>query len=428
MLKRPRVVIVGAGFGGLQATQSLANSGADVLLIDRNNYHTFVPLIYQVATGQLDPEHVAYPIRTILRGRANIHFLMAEVQRIDFSEQIIETDRGVIPYNFLVLATGSQTKFWGVPGAIEYAFSIRTLEEAVTLRNQIFSCLERAVHETNPFRRKQLLTFAIVGGGATGVEIAGALVEMFRSRLRQDYPTLDLGQVRLVLVQAGDRLLTEFPEKLGTYTWRRLQKLGVEVHLQTRVSQVTPKAIHLQNNQVISTETTIWAAGLEARFPESSRNLPKARQEKLLVRPTLQLLDQPNVYAVGDLAYVYRNKEPLAGVAPEALQQGIAIARNIKRQLQGKPTKPFSYFNKGRLAIIGCFSGVGKISVFSFTGFLAWFMWLAVHLVYLPGYRNRIIVLLSWLYTYLLGDRAVRLILMPKNATTKNYPRLQSVK
>ncbi|MDB9375872.1 NAD(P)/FAD-dependent oxidoreductase [Nodularia sphaerocarpa] len=417
-MRTPRIVIVGAGFGGLQTAQSLANSGADVCLIDRNNYHTFVPLLYQVATSQLEPEYIAYPIRRILRrfsGKRQKHkpktrFLWAEMQRIDFSAQVVETDRCAIAYDFLVLATGSKTQYLGVTGASEYAFPMRTLEEAIKLRNQILTCLELANQESDRVIRQQLLTFTIVGGGATGVEIAGALMEMLRGKFRRDYPRLDLQQVRLILVQSGDRLLSELPKKLGVYTYNRLSQLGVEIYLQTRVSQVTPESVHLQNNEVIPTATVIWTAGLEANFPQTSAEISTAKKEKILVHPTLQLLEQPNVYAIGDLAYIEQNK-PLAGVAPEALQQGVTVARNIQQQLRGKPAKPFSYFNKGRLAIIGCYSGVGKIGNFAFTGFLAWVMWLGVHLVYLPGYRSRLLVLLSWLYTYLLGDRAVRLIL-----------------
>ncbi|WP_421654615.1 NAD(P)/FAD-dependent oxidoreductase [Leptothermofonsia sp. ETS-13] len=424
MVKRPRVVIVGAGFGGLQAAQSLAGAGADVLLIDRNNYHTFVPLLYQVATAQLAPEQVVYPVRTILRKASNIQFRLAEVQRVDFSAQFVETEDAVIPYDYLVLATGSQTQFLGVPGATEHAFSMKTLEEAVALRNHIFACFEQAAHESDALRRQQLLTIVIVGGGPTGVEMAGALVEVLRGRLRQDYPTLDWRQVRLVLVQAGDRPLADLPKKLGVYTCQRLCQLGVEVYLQTRVKRVTPGAVHLQD-QTILTETVIWTAGLEASPPETSDELSRATKGKLLVRPTLQLLEQSNVYAIGDLAYVRQNGVPLTGVAPEALQQGVTVARNIRLQLQGRAPKPFNYFNKGRLAIIGCFSGVGKIGVFAFTGFLPWLMWLGVHLVYLPGYRNRLLVFITWLHSYLLGDRAIPIIFAPSRTAVRKRVTLQ---
>jgi NADH:ubiquinone reductase (H+-translocating) len=406
-LTTPRIVIVGAGFGGLQAAQSLANSGADICLIDRHNYHTFVPLLYQVATSQLEPEYIAYPIRTILRRCSGVRFFWGEVKRIDFTAQVVYTDECAIAYDFLVMATGSKTQYLGVTGAGKYAFPLRNLTQAVKLRHQILSCLELASQESDPILRQQLLTFTIVGGGATGVEMAGAFTEMLRGKFRRDYPRLDLQQVRLIIVQSGDRLLAELPKKLGNYTYKKLTRLGVEIYLQTRVTEVTKTSVNLHNNEIIPTSTVIWTAGLEANSPETSQDISTAKKGKFLVDPTLQLQAYPNVYAIGDLAYV----EELAGVAPEALQQGVTVARNIQQQIRGKSPKPFSYFDKGRLAIIGCYSGVGKIGKLPLTGFFPWLLWLGVHLVYLPGYRSRLLVLLTWLYTYLLGDRAVRLIL-----------------
>lgn len=411
MLQKYPIVIIGAGFGGLQAAKSLTCSGTDILLIDRNNYHTFVPLLYQVATGQLEPEHIAYPVRTILRRSPGRHFLMAEVKQIDFSERTIRTDSLDIQYDYLVLATGSQTQYLGVVGAEEFALPMRTLAEAVKLRDRIFSCFE-AASRLEPQHRQHLLTFAIVGGGATGVEIVGALVELLGSRLRREYPSLDLCEVKLILLQSGDRLLKEFPAKLGRVAQKHLLKLGVEIRLETRVKRISSTGVYLTNGQEISTATVIWAAGMEAATPDLSEELLKSNKGKLLVSPTLQSLTHPNVYAIGDVAYVESNK-PLSGVAPEALQQGVAVARNITRQLRGQRPQPFRYFNKGRLAMVGCYLGVGKIGRWKLTGFLAWVMWLGVHLVYLPGLRNRLVVLLTWLQTYLLGNRPVRLILSP---------------
>ncbi|AFY92700.1 NAD(P)/FAD-dependent oxidoreductase [Chamaesiphon minutus] len=405
------VVIIGAGFGGLQAAQSLAQSGKEVLLIDRNNYHTFVPLLYQVATAQLEPEHIIYPARTIVRCDRRRHFLLAEVEQIDFAARTIKTDRAEIEYDFLIIATGSKSQYLGVPGAEEFAFSMRSIAQAVTLRNQILACFEAASIEVNPLRRQQLLTFVIIGGGATGAEVAGAFVELLRSRMRHEYPTLNLREVKLILVQSGDCLLSELPPKLGIYTQKYLQKLGVDVRLSTKIDRITPDAVYLQDRQVISTKTVIWTAGVDAAVPDLANDWERGTKNKLRVRPTLQSIEYANVYAIGDAAYVDRAGQTLSGVAPEALQQGVAVARNITRQLRGQLPQPFNYFNKGRLAIIGCHAGVGQIQGWKFTGFLAWIMWLGVHLVYLPGYRNRLFVLLTWLQTYLLGDRVVRSIL-----------------
>ncbi|MEO1399871.1 MAG: NAD(P)/FAD-dependent oxidoreductase [Cyanobacteria bacterium J06635_1] len=410
--KRPRVVIIGAGFGGMQAAQSLSQTGADILLIDRNNYNTFIPLLYQVAAAQIAPEMIAYPLRTVLRRAARMRFLRTEVRRINFAHQIVETDRAIVPYDYLVMATGSQTQYLGVPGANENAFPLRTLEQSVALRNHIIQCFEQAAHEPNLIRRQQLLTFVIVGGGPTGVEVAGTLVELKRS-LKMDYPSLDLRDMQIVLVQSGNNLLVNLPERLGRYTTRKLRQLGVKVHFQTRVSHVTPTSVEFQDGASLSAATVVWAAGLEAALPDTAATPQTARKQKVVVQPTLQLSEHENVYAIGDVAYAQPQGKPLSGVAPEALQQGVAVARNIGRQIRGKAPRPFSYFNKGRLAIIGGYSGVGKIGPILLTGFLPWLMWLSVHLVYLPGFRNRLMVLLSWLHSYGLRDRTVRLILQP---------------
>ena len=411
----PRVVVVGAGFGGMQTAQSLAKSGADVLLIDRNNYNTFVPLLYQVAAAQIEPESIAYPLRTVLRRAKNTQFMLAEVRQVDFDHQLIKTDNAVVPYDYLVLATGSQTQYLGVPGAADYGFPLRTLDQAVALRHHILHRFEQAVIEPDPVRRRQLLTFVIVGGGPTGVEMAGTLVELKKS-LRCDYPGLNWQDMQIVLVQSGDNLLANLPPRLGRYTARKLNKLGVSLYFNVRVSRVTDSTVELSDGCTLSASTVVWAAGLEAAMPETVVAPPTAPKQKLKVRSTLQLTDYANVYAIGDVAYVENQGKPLTGVAPEALQQGVAVARNIRRQLLGKSPQPFRYFNKGRLAIIGGYGGVGKIGPFLLTGFLPWLMWLSVHLVYLPGFRNRLIVLLNWLHGYGRGDRPVRLILSSRPA------------
>jgi NADH:ubiquinone reductase (H+-translocating) len=408
----PQVVVVGSGFGGMQAAQSLARLGIDVLLIDRSNYHTFVPLLYQVATAQLEPESIVYSVRNLVRrSPRHLRFLLANVDRVDFRQKQLETDAGTIPYDFLVLATGSQTQYLDVSGAAEHALPLRTLPEAVALRNQLLLCFERAAQTDDWRQRQSLLTFVVVGGGATGVEVAGALVELVRHSLVRDYPTMDLRQVQILLVQAGDRLLPDLPASLGHYTYKRLRQMGVEVYLRAKVSQVSPTSVTLETGQEIAATTVIWTAGLEAALPQTlNRDIPTAIKGKVKVRSTLQLVHEPAVYAIGDVAYVEQHGKALAGVAPEALQQGVAVARNIARQQRGKAPLPFNYFNKGRLAIIGGYSGVGQIGRLPLAGFLGWFLWLSVHLVYLPGWRNRLIVFISWLQSYLLHDRSVRLI------------------
>ncbi len=411
MKEIPRVVIIGAGFGGLQAAQSLATTEVEVTLIDRHNYHTFVPLLYQVATAQLSPEQVAVPIRTLLRKANNVRFLQAEVQQIDFVAKEIKTHNHTLTYDFLVLATGTQSQFREIPEAKNYAFPLKNLSHAVNLRHHLLSCFEQAEIEPDWQKRRQLLTISIIGGGATGVELAGALKELVTKVLPRDYSNINPEEITIILIQSGDRLLTELPKALGDYTVRRLRRLGIKVMLQSRVSQVKEDGIKLDDGTWIPTSTVIWAVGVKAAIPKSFPYIPTGRQGKIIVLPTLQVAEYPEVFAIGDLAKVNCQGKSLSGVAPEALQQGVYVARAIRQHLQGKKITPFNYFNKGRLAIIGCYSGVGQIGVVKLTGFLPWLFWLAVHWVYFPDWRNRLMILLTWFHNYFTGDRSVRLIL-----------------
>ncbi|NEO11708.1 MULTISPECIES: NAD(P)/FAD-dependent oxidoreductase [unclassified Moorena] len=409
--QKPKIVIIGAGFAGLRAVKNLARVNAEVLLIDRNNYHTFVPLLYQVATGFIPPESVAYPLRKFLRHAPNTSFLKAEVLEIDFAAKLVKTDQKNINYDYLIIATGSQTKFLGVDGAPKYTYPLQTLDDAVALRDRILSNCEQAISCTDEERRKQLLTFTIVGGGATGVELAGALIELITDTLAKDYRELDLKEVKVILIHSGNRLLADFPDHLGDYTEQALCRRGVQIHFNTRVSSVMPGAIELEEGSIIETGTIIWAVGVKANLPVESDKLATARKDQVCVRSTLQLLEHPEVYAVGDVAYVKQDDKPLLGIAPEALQQGTAVASNLKRQFGGLSLKPFNYFNKGTAAIIARNAGVaylfGRISL---KGWLAWLLWLGIHLYYLPGLSNRLTVLGSWIRDYLTGERNVRQI------------------
>lgn len=405
--RRDLIVIVGAGFGGFQAAQSLAGAAAEVLLIDRQNYHTFIPLIYQVATAQLEPSLVAYPVRTKLRGMKNVRFLQGNVERVDLASKVVEVDGSLITYDYLVIATGAESSFHGVPGAADYAYRLHSLADAIALRNHFLDCFERAAIATSDDERRRLMTFTIVGGGATGVEVAGSLAEWLRGSVRRDFPELT-GWGRIVLVQSGSSLMQEFSQRLGNYTHRKLARLGVDVFLNTRIAEVTPTYARLSDEMTVDTATVVWGAGVQADPPDAPQSLEQAAKGKLVVRETLQLQGHDNVYAIGDVAFFEKDGKPLAGVAPEALQQGVAVARNLRRQSQGEEPKPFRYFNKGRLAIVGGYGGVGRIAGVEFGGCLGWLLWLIVHVTYLPGYRSRLLVLLTWVQNYGTGDRPVR--------------------
>ena len=424
--KKPKIVIIGAGFAGLRAVANLAKVDAEVLLIDRNNYHTFVPLLYQVATGFIPPKTVAYPLKKYLSSCNNARFCQAEVLAIDFKRKFITTDRENINYDYLVIATGSKTKFLGVDGAPKYTYPLRTLNDAVALRDRILSNIERAVTCNDWDRRQQLLTFTIVGGGATGVELAGALQELTQAILTQEYTELDPKQVRIILIHSKQRLLADFPKHLGDYTGRQLRRRGVKIHFQTRVRSVMPGAVELDEGTIIETATIIWTAGVEANLPSDADKISTAKREQVCVRSTLQLLDYPEVYAVGDVAYVEHDGKPLLGIAPEALQQGTAVASNLKRQLQKLSPKPFNYFNKGTAAIIARNAGVayllGRIPL---KGWFAWLLWLAIHLYYLPGLSNRLIVLKSWIEDYFTGKRNLSPTVSQSNKLSSDYAESQ---
>ena len=411
LLYRPRVVIVGAGFGGLWAAQALANSQAEVLVLDRNNYHTFLPLLYQVAAGELEPEDIVYPVRSILRRYPNIRFLMNEVTGIDFASRVVKTTDHVFPYDFLILAVGSTSHFFGVTGAPEYVFQLKTLEQAIALRNHILLNFERTLCETDLPKRKQMLTFTIVGGGPTGVEFAGALAELIHGPLVRDYPQIDFKEeVSILLLEASVHLLPGFPDQLSTYALARLQQRGVEARLQATVSQITSQAIYLKDGMVIPTETVVWTAGVRGEVPPHSGELPEAGNGRLMVLPTLQVSGYPEVYVVGDLAYTEENGHPLPMVAPVAIQEAVKAAQNIILQMKGREPLQFHYRDPGTMVTIGRNAAVVQIRGRSFTGFPAWVLWLGVHLFNLIGFRNRLLVLINWAWDYLFYERALRLI------------------
>jgi NADH dehydrogenase len=406
---RPRVVIIGAGFAGLWAARTLAHSHADVLVLDRNNYHTFFPLLYQVAAAELEPEDIVYPVRSVLRGQQNTRFLMNEVTEIDLVAKQVKTTDHVFPYDFLVLAIGSTSHFFGITGAAEYAFQLKTLEHAIALRNHILCRFERALCETNPQRRQQMLTFAIVGGGPTGVEFASALVELIHGPLIKDYPALDPREMHVLLLEAANRLLTPFPERLGTYAAKRLQKMGVEIRLGTIVSLITPEEVQFKDGASIPLETVIWTAGVRGEY--FNGELPTMRNGQVQVLPTLQTPENPEVYVIGDLAFVIeKDGHSLPMLAPVATQQGEAVARNIIRQANGQEPVSFHYHNQGTMVTIGRNAAIAYIWGHAFAGFPAWILWLSIHLYSLIGFRNRLLVLINWAWDYLFYERAVRLV------------------
>ena len=407
---KPKVVIIGAGFGGLWAARTLAGENVDILVVDRNNYHTFLALLYQVAAAELEAEDIAYPVRSIFWKLPAVDFTLAHARRIDPSKRIIETDGEFISYDYLILAAGSTTYSFNLPGVEENAYFLKTLEEAVALKNHIICCFEAACREKDNIRRRRLLTFVIVGGGATGVEYAGALAELIHGPLVKDYRTIDFSAVRIILLEAADGLVAGMPQPVRVYTREKLTKMGVEVRLKTKVSKVEPDAVVLSDAENIATGTVVWTAGVRGEPLAELSGLPLSGDGRVAVEETLQVPGHPEIYGVGDLAFIREEKRILPMVAQVAIQSGIAAAKNILRQIAGEKAGPFFYSDRGAMITIGRNSAGVAIGNKTYTGFLAWLLWLVIHLFNLIGFRNRMMVLINWAWDYLLYERAVRFV------------------
>ena len=406
----PTVVIVGAGFGGLRVARALRRAPVQVVLVDRNNYHLFQPLLYQVATAGLEPEEIAKPARAILRGQKNFDFRMIEVTRVDFAAKRLDTTAGPIAYDFLVLAPGGETNFFGLASLQRHGLGLKDIPDAITIRNHVLTCFELAMLEPDAEKRRALLTFIVVGGGPTGVEMAGALSELIRLVLVKDYPRLNIKDVRILLLEATDKLLPALPERLREAAGKTLWRKYVEVRFGATVADFDGRQARLKSGEIIPAQTVIWAAGVRAAPLTATLGLAPARQGRIPVEPTLQLAGHPEVFIIGDAAYREQDGEPLPMVAPVAIQMGEWVARNIARQLRGQPLEPFRYHDQGTLATIGRNAAVAHVFGLQLSGFPAWVMWLVVHIIQLIGFRNKLFVLLNWAWDYFFYERAARLI------------------
>jgi NADH dehydrogenase len=424
--KAKQIVILGGGFAGLWAAKEFGKKdGYQVTVIDRNNYHLFQPLLYQVASAGLEPEQISYPLRGTFRKMLNVEFRMAEVTRLDLDKKVLLSDVGPIHYDGLIIALGSVTNYFGVQGAEEFAFSLKSAEEAIDIRNHILSCFEYAQYEPDPAIREQLLTFTIVGGGPTGVEYAGALSELVHTSIHRDFRELDRDDVKIILIEGEDGPLNGFPDKLRMYAKKRLEHLGVHGNYKQHVVQVEADKVTLKSGDVISTRTVLWTAGIRGNKVAEKMGLPLGYANRIITTPELNLADHPEVFVAGDLALPMDEDTPISGptVAPNAIQQGGLAAKNLMNFFEGTKLEPFSYFDKGSLATIGRSSAVVHLGKFKITGLFAWLTWLIIHLLYLIGFRNRLIVFINWAFEYLFFERGVRLI-MPKTKDT--IPRRKS--
>jgi NADH dehydrogenase len=410
-----RVVIVGGGFGGLHAARALAGANAQVTLIDRHNYHLFQPLLYQVATASLSPGDVASPIRWILRHQKNIEVLLAEAHAIDPAGRRVMIDGEPVAYDYLVLATGAAHAYFGHPEWAERAPGLKTLDDALEMRRRVLLAFEAAERETDPDKQRRLLTFVIVGGGPTGVELAGALAEIARQSLRHDFRRIHPESARIVLVEGSPYLLAPFPDRLRDAARKALERLGVEVRTGSVVIGIDADGVACRSGadgpvERLSAETVLWAAGVAASPLARSLGVPLDRVGRATPEPTLALAEHPEIFVVGDLCAFKQDGVLLPGVAQVAMQQGAQAGRNIRRAIEGQPLAPFRYKDYGIMATIGRGSAVGDVFGLKISGFFAWIFWIFLHIFWLIGFRNRFVVMTEWAWAYFSLQRRVRLI------------------
>jgi NADH:ubiquinone reductase (H+-translocating) len=410
-IDRPHVLILGGGFAGIYAAKRLRHAPVRVTVVDRRNHHLFQPMLYQVATAALNPSDIASPIRSILRRSANTEVLLAEVHSIDVDRrEVTFSDAATITYDYLLVATGARHSYFGHDEWEPLAPGLKSLEDALTIRRRVLLAFERAERETNPVRRHAYLTFVIVGGGPTGVEMAGAVAEIRRYALRRDFRHIDPAEATVMLLEGGPRLLPSYPASLSDEAKHELRRLGVEVRIDTLVTDIRPGSVSAAG-WTIPTQTVIWAAGNVASPVLRCLNVPLDQVGRAIVEPDCTIPGHPEVFVLGDAAaFNHRKGGTLPGISPVAIQMGQYAARVIEGDLAGRPRRAFSYWDKGQLAVIGRGQAVADIWKLHFGGFLAWIVWIFVHIFFLIGFRNRVLVLLQWGWSYFTYSRGARLI------------------
>ena len=410
----PRIVVVGGGFAGLEFAKALKNKPFQIVLLDRNNYHTFQPLLYQVATAGLEPDSIAGPLRKTFDGHKNFYFRMVKVERVDYLNQLIKTPIGNLHYDYLVLACGSATNFFGLPQVKRYAFPLKQVVHALNLRSHILQNFEKAVLTEDPQAREALMNVAVVGGGPTGVEVAGALGELQNHILPRDFPDLDFSDMQVYLIEGTDRLLNTMSEHAGAKAKKYLEQLGIKVMLNRTVKDYDGDQVFINEDEVLHCQTMIWAAGVQGNAVEG---IPAERlkHNRIQVDAFHQVIDMPGVYALGDVAYMtadegYPQGHPM--VAQTAIQQGRSLAKNFKRMLRDQKPLSFKYHDKGSMATIGRNKAVVDLPQgLKFSGIGAWIIWMFIHLISLIGFRNKMVTLINWIWSYFTYDKGNRLII-----------------
>jgi NADH dehydrogenase len=421
----PHVVIIGAGFGGLTCAQALKRTPVRITIVDRANHHLFQPLLYQVAMAGLSPADIAQPIRSILRNQKNVKVLLDEATDVDFNNQTVELRDSKLKYDYLVLATGGRTSYFGHDEWETFAPGLKDLDDAVEIRRRVLLAFEAAEKETDPERRRELMTFVVVGGGPTGVELAGAIAELSHFVLARDFRTIYPEEAEILLLEGGPKILPSFAPDLSKSAHRQLAELGVRVLTGAQVTGIDEHGVYL-GAESIRAATVIWAAGVGATALTTRMGAPIDRAGRILVNHDLTVPGHHNVFAIGDMTYLEQDGKPLPGVSPVAMQMGRRVARNIRNDLAGKPYEEFRYFDKGSMATIGRKAAIAEIGKLHLSGFIAWMAWLTVHIFFLIGFRNRFAVLFNWAWSYFTYQRGARLItgrrlsLMPRKAIVEN--------
>ena len=409
----PHVVIIGGGFAGLEAVKALKNAKVRVTLIDRRNHHLFQPLLYQVATATLNPANIASPLRHIFRNVDNLEVLLAEVASVDVPNKTVQLTDGAVKFDYLIIGAGASHSYMGHDDWAEHAPGLKSLEDAVEIRRRILLAFEAAEREADPRARREWQTFVVVGGGATGAELAGSLIEIARNDMVHEFHNFNPTRSRVILIEAGPRVLASYAEELSASGKKQLEELGVEVRLNTPVTGIDAAGVTTKDG-FIPCRTVLWGAGVVASALGKGLGVPTDKNGRVEVNPDLSIPGTPQVYVVGDqMSLKQADGKPVPGVAQGAIQSGRHAARNILKQLKGQPTTPFKYFNKGELATIGRAKGVGQIGKVHLTGFIAWAMWAVVHIFFLVGFRGRLLVMFEWVLLYLFHNRGSRLITGP---------------
>lgn len=426
---KTRIVIVGGGFGGIELAKKLKDKDVEVMMLDKHNYHTFQPLLYQVATGGLEADSIAFPLRKIFKGQKNLTFRVTEALRVQPFENILETTIGTIEYDHLVIATGSTSNFFGQNEIEEHAMPMKSIPEALNLRSLILQNLEAAQIITDPILRDELLNFVVVGGGPTGVETAGAIAELKKHVLKNDYPELNLDEVSIYLIEGSPELLGNMSVQAQRKSEEFLKELGVIVMTNSRVKAYDGKVLSLLDGQQINSSTVIWSAGVKGAVLEGLNTTAIVRGNRLKVNEINRIDGHDNIYAIGDVSAMITEEFPNGhpGVAPTAIQQGKLLAKNLWNIMNNLPTTPFKYFDKGAMATVGRNRAVVDLHKIRFQGIFAWFTWMFVHLMTLVGFRNKLVVFVNWVWSYFSYDRGTRLIIRPYFKESNDESKLDKV-